>query len=174
MRIRTLLLAAILPLGACSTGYPVYDIPGVSFQPPISAGLEDVAFMEGCWRGGEVNGPTAEEHFSIPGAGTMLGWSRRSRNGRLGSWEFQRVVDEVDALVLEVWPNGEKSPARFVLSLVEPGVYATFEDLAHDYPKRIRYQLVQDDLMQITIDGGPSGQGDVQQLTMARVPCGSR
>jgi hypothetical protein len=173
MRIRTLLLVATLPLAACGTGYPVYDIPGVSFGPPVSEGLQDVAFLEGCWRGGEVNGPTSEEHFSIPGAGTMLGWSRTSRNGRLGAWEFQRVVDEVNALVLEVWPNGEKSPARFVLTDLEPGALAAFEDPGHDYPKRIRYQLIQDDLMQVTVDGGPSGQGDVLQLTMARIDCGT-
>ena len=151
MRIRTLFLAALLPLAACGTGYPVYDIPGVSFQPPISEGLDDVAFMQGCWRGGEVNGPTAEEHFSIPGAGTMLGWSRRSRNGRLGSWEFQRVVDEVDDIVLEVWPDGEKSPARFVLSDLQPGALASFEDPGHDYPKRITYELSDDGTMHATI-----------------------
>lgn len=182
MRLRSHLRLAFLPvfgaafgaaLGACGTGYPVYDIPGVSFDAPISSGLEAVAFMEGCWRGGAVDGPTAEEHFSIAGAGTMLGWSRTSRNGQLGSWEFQRVVDEVNEIVLEVWPNGEKAPARFVLTDRVPGTQAAFEDPDHDWPRRIRYQRIQDDLLQITVDGGPSGDGDVIQLTMARVECGA-
>jgi len=161
----------LAPLAACGTGYPVYDIPGVSFAPPQSSGLERLAFLQGCWRGGAVDGPTAEEHFSLDGAGTMLGWSRTSRGGQIGSWEFQRITDEVDEIVLEVWPGGEQSPARFVLTDLVEETRAVFEDPSHDYPKRIRYQRIQDDLLQITVDGGPSGDGDVLQLTMARVDC---
>jgi len=169
---RTLVVSALLlPILGCGTGYPVYDIPGVSFAPPLSEGLDQVAFMNGCWRGGEADGPTAEEHYSIRGAGTMMGWGRTTRNGRLGSWEFIRIVDEVDDLVYEVWPNGERSPARFVLTGYVPGVQAVFEDPDHDFPRRLRYQLIQPDLMQVVVDGGPDGGGDAYQFTMARVSC---
>lgn len=172
MRLRTaLFLSALVPLAACGTGYPVYDVPGVSFAPPESEGLEALQFMQGCWRGSEVNGPTVEEHFSIDGAGTMLGWSRTSRGGRVASWEFQRITDEVSDVVLEVWPGGEMSSARFVLTDLVEDTRAVFEDPGHDFPKRIRYQRIQDNLLQITVDGGPSGDGDVVQLTMARVAC---
>jgi len=164
-------LALIAPLAACSTGYPVYNVPGVSFAPPLSEGLEPLEFMNGCWRGSEAEGPTTEEHFSIQGAGTMMGWNRSTRNGRLGSWEFIRIVDEVDEIVYQVWPQGEMSPARFVLTDYVEGAQAVFEAPDHDFPKRIRYQLIQPGLMQVVVDGGPGGGGDAIQLTMASVSC---
>lgn len=178
MRLRSLIggfaaSALLFPVLGCS-GYPVYDVPGVSFAPPISEGLQQVAFMNGCWRGGAADGPTAEEHFSIGGAGTMMGWGRTTRNGRLGSWEFMRIFDDVNEIVYEAWPNGERSPARFVLTNYVVGAQAVFEDPDHDFPKRIRYQLIQPDLLQVTVDGGPSGGGDATQTTMVKVSCETR
>jgi len=180
MRLRSRLAAAtlsatLLPLVGCSTGYPSYDIPGISFDAPRSEGLESVAFLSGCWRGGQTNGPLAEEHFSLGVAGTMMGWSRTTRGGRTGSWEFIRIVDEVDDIVYQVWPGGERSPARFALTDVVEGAQATFEAPEHDFPRRIRYQLIQPGLMQITVDGGADADpsGDVLQLTMRQVSCDS-
>jgi hypothetical protein len=158
MRVRTMFAAvATAVFAGCGTGYPVYDVPGVSFAAPLSQGLDPVAFLVGCWRGGEPDGPTAEENFSIAGAGTMMGWSRTTRNGRLGSWEFSRIVDDVDDIFLEVWPNGEKSSARFRMTDGVPAARVTFEDPAHDFPRRIRYQLIQDDLLEVRIDDGNGG-----------------
>jgi len=165
------LAAAFVPLVACSSGYSVYDIPGVTFQAPDSEGLESFAFMQGCWRGGQTDGPLSEEYFSIDGAGTMMGWSRTTRNGRLDGFEFIRIVREGADIVYEVWPDGVRSPARFVLTDIVDQAQATFEDPDHDFPRRIRYQLIQPDLLQITIDAGPSSEGDVIQMTMARVAC---
>lgn len=164
-------LPAILVFAACGTGYPVYDTPGLSFDPPVSEGLEALEFLVGCWRGGEVDGPTAEAYFSIGGAGTMLGWSRTSQQGRLLSWSFHRVTAGADQPVLEVWPDGQGSPARFELTESIPDAQATFEDPDHGTPNRIRYQLIRLDLMQITMDEGPSQDGEWTQLTMVRVAC---
>jgi hypothetical protein len=173
MRIRsTFAVFAAALLAGCGTGYPVYDVPGVSFAPPTSEGLDPVEFLVGCWRGGEPDGPTAEENFSIAGAGTMLGWSRTTRNGRLGSWEFSRIVDDVDDIYLEVWPNGERSPARFRLSDYVPDARAVFEDPDHDFPRRIRYQRIQDDLLEIRVDDGNGGGLSVG--TYVRVPCDAK
>lgn len=122
-----------------------------SFPPllllSVPAQAEDApalpAWMAGCWQQGAGEDWT-EECWTIPRAGQLLGSSRTGKAGRIASWEFMRIEQDV--------PNGEGQTVRMTFwaapqgrnwtmfawsPSAEPGV--TFASAAHDYPQRIRY-----------------------------------
>lgn len=80
-----------------------------------------------------------EEHWIAPRAGAMLGTSRTGSGTKMGSYEFLRISHDADG-GLTYWGSPEgKAPVPF--RLVQSGpTFAVFENPAHDYPQRIRYQ----------------------------------
>lgn len=110
-------------------------------QPPALPG-----WMAGCWEMRDPDGGPrwAEECWTVPRGGQMLGSSRMGAGGRLGSWEFMRI--ERDA------PDGD-GPAIPLAFSASPGgrgwtLFAwspsdeeglSFVNQANDYPQLIRY-----------------------------------
>ncbi len=162
------LMLLSLTVVACAAPFPIYD--GVTADPPEAGPLEDLSFLAGCWRGVMPDGTVAEENFSMPGGAVMLGNSRMLSNGRTVSWEFSRITIDEGDVVLRVYPGGELSEADFRLTGVIPEAQVTFADPDHDFPKRIRYQMIQPSLMQITIDGG-EGSDRLNSWNVAQAVC---
>ncbi|RZK00913.1 MAG: hypothetical protein EOO76_10890 [Novosphingobium sp.] len=100
-------------------------------------------WMAGCWQ--QARGEDwAEECWTIPRAGQMMGSSRSGRGEQVKTWEFMRILRDA--------PNGDAPVVRMAFQAApqgrdwtmfawspssEPGV--TFTSAAHDYPQRIRY-----------------------------------
>jgi len=101
---------------------PVQEMPG---------------WMTGAWE--KVDGEKwADEFWTPPRGGMMIGASRSGSGDRLGFWEHMRVVREADGK-LAFWAiAADQKPVRFVAMKTGPNEII-FENAEHDYPQRIRY-----------------------------------
>jgi hypothetical protein len=71
--------------------------------------------------------------------GAMLAVSRTVSRGKMGAFEFLRIVERDGGLVYIAQPGGAK-PTEFVLTELTTK-RAVFDNPRHDYPKRIVYEL---------------------------------
>jgi hypothetical protein len=125
-------------------------------QPPAKATIADVGWISGTWTG--TGGPlTFEEHWTTPAAGAMLAVSRTLRGTRMVAFEFLRIVERNGSLVYIAQPNGRTPPTEFPLTSID-AQRVTFENPAHDFPKKIRYEKRGDGGLDATVsgDGGKS------------------
>ena len=130
MRWMTVLIATFtlnLPLsGGAATAQQV---------SPVSEGLP--GWMAGCWI--EQKGTKwAEECWTPPRAGMMLGSSRAGDGGTLRSWEAAQILpNDSGKLIYWASPDGK---GRFAFPLASrTATEMVFANPAHDYPQRIRY-----------------------------------
>jgi len=129
--------------------------------------LSQLSFMSGCWRGASAGGGTIEEFYTTPSANLILGATRYLRGGRAVDFEFAMITQEDSGIVLIPHPKGVRSPARFPLKELQAG-RATWENLAHDFPKRIIYRRDSSGELVARVEGD-GGQG--QEWRMRRVDC---
>jgi hypothetical protein len=108
--------------------------PGVAFAQQTALPL----WMAGCWemRTGER---WAEECWTAPRGGQMLGSGRTGDANGVRSFEFMRIERDGEGLAFRASPGGE-GWTSFV-SAADPGDGVTFLNAANDYPQRVRYWL---------------------------------
>lgn len=137
---------------------------------PGTAEIQDLAFMAGCWRGDAGPGRHILERYGPLTENLMLGTTLFLQGQRAVMHELIEVARLDDGRIrMTPYPNGDESPDPFFLTALEENA-ATFEAPEHDYPKRIRYRLLDDDRLQATIDGG-ADDPDPGTWTMRRVRC---
>ena len=118
---------------------------------PAKAAIGDMAWLTGAWVGtrGAEGATSIEERWSPPLGGAMLAVSRTVSRGKMGAFEFLRIVELDGGLVYIAQPGGG-APTEFVLT--ELGARrAVFENPRHDYPKRIVYELAAEGNLSATI-----------------------
>ena len=108
--------------------------PGVAFAQQTALPL----WMAGCWemRTGER---WAEECWTAPRGGQMLGSGRTGDANGVRSFEFMRIERDGEGLAFRASPGGEGWTS--FASTADPGDGVTFLNAAHDYPQRVRYWL---------------------------------
>ena len=94
------------------------------------------SWMSGCWqsRDGER---WAEECWTVPRGGQMLGSGRTGDASGVRSFEFMRMEREGERLAFRASPGGggwTSFPATD-----DPGEGVTFLNPQNDYPQRVRY-----------------------------------
>jgi hypothetical protein len=114
------------------------DIP---MPTPAKSTIGDLAWLAGNWVGtrGAEGTISIEERWSPPLGGAMLAVSRTVSRGRMGAFEFLRIVERDGGLVYIAQPGGAP-PTEFVLTELSK-TRAVFDNPRHDYPKRIAYEL---------------------------------
>jgi len=139
------------------------------FSAPLRAkSLADIAFMSGCWRGKLLQGEGwIEERYTPPAAGMMLGTSHTVNEQTTKYFEFIQITEQDGEVDMTPLPAGKKS-VSFRLVRVE-GKKAVFENLDHDFPKRIIYQLKDDGSMLARIEGDKPEQA--MDFPMKPVSC---
>ena len=113
----------------------------IAMPAPAKAAVGDMTWLAGTWVGTRGTGGTTsiEERWSPPLGGAMLAVSRTVSRGKMGAFEYLRIVERDGGLVYIAQPGGA-APTEFVLT--ELGTNrAVFENPRHDYPKRIAYEL---------------------------------
>lgn len=118
-------IAAVLPVAATAAPDVRALQPG---QPQPAATLRDAAWLEGRWTG-EGLGGEAEETYSGPVDGAMVGAFRSVRGGKAFLYEFVVLAERDGSLVYRLkhfWPDGrpweEKDQwVEFPLVALEPG-----------------------------------------------------
>ena len=133
-----------------------------------AAGIEDLAWLSGCWLG---DTPTRQiaEHWMKPAGNTMLGLSHTVAQGKTREFEFMRIVREENGDVFFVaTPSGQKE-TRFKLVLVTNSE-ARFENANHDFPQRIIYRRDGDSLVG-RIEGVSKGKERSVEFPLKRIAC---
>lgn len=120
---------------------------GVTADEPAS--LDDLSWLQGCWDGINPN-RTAEECWSSPGGGLMLGYGRTIRQSAAG-FEYLRLEQRENTVVFIAQPSGGP-PTEFMATEVNER-FVRFANPDHDFPRVIEYQL-NDDLLEATIGDG--------------------
>jgi len=136
---------------------------------PARAADDLPRWMAGCWAGSQA-ADRFHERWTVADAATMIGTSYTLRNGTLRAFEFLRVVMKEGRAVYVAQPGGVP-PTEFIAS-VESAVEVVFENLAHDFPKRVAYRRDGEMRLLAWIDGG-SGSKRIE-YPMTREPCDAR
>jgi hypothetical protein len=120
-----------------------------------AAQLDTLRWMSGCWtltRGASVT----DEMWMAPRGGVMLGVARTVNGTKLREAEFTRIFTRGDTLVYAAGPLNQAG-AEFRAKRVA-GDEVVFENLAHDFPKRIVYRAVGPDSLHAYIEGAREGE----------------
>ena len=140
--------------------------PAAPTQAP-SGPLGRVAWLAGTWTGAKPDGTTLEEKWSAPEGSTMKGEAKASKAGKVVSTEAMSIEARPDAVVYVATPSGQPK-AEFPLNeKSSTGQVALFMNLEHDWPTRIRYERVGDDL-KVKVQGRPGQQVDEYTLKLAK------
>ena len=120
----------------------------------VGPGTADLGWLAGHWVQDGAGG-WAEESWTRPRGGTMLGTGLTGKGSRAKSFEFMRIADEPEGGRVVFWGSpGGKAPVAF--PLVHQGRQEVdFENPKHDYPTRISYRREGD--MLIATTSGPGG-----------------
>ncbi len=133
-----------------------------------AAGIEDLAWLSGCWLG-DTPKRQITEHWMKPAGNTMLGLSHTVAQGKTREFEFMRIVREESGEIFFVaQPSGQK-PTRFKLTVVTERE-ARFENPQHDFPRRIIYRRDGDSLVG-RIEGKSKGEEKAIEFPLTRVAC---
>ena len=155
--------AAFLAFATC-----VAAAPAAAQQPerPLAA----LAFMAGCWRGDAGVHRSIQEQWTAADSDVMLATTRYldDHSGLTKGWEFSRIQADSAGVVLYPAPMGN-SQGSFRLVPSRAGE-ASFEDPAHDFPRRIIYRRVDARTLHVRLDGGERSEDEVE-LRLERVPC---
>jgi hypothetical protein len=143
-------------------------LPAGSTEP--EAQLAALGWLEGEWLG-EFSGGTWEARYTGPAGGLILSTNKSVREGRLRSWEYEQFRVENGAVIMQPYPDGEKSPVLFTLMrLDEAERKAVFENLAHDFPQILTYQRKDDATLHIQVQARQEGELVGFELTLKRAP----
>jgi len=108
-------------------------LPALSYDE----GAEFPDWMTGAWARSDGEN-WADEYWTPPRAGIMIGAGRFGKGEKLQFWEHMRIVREADGK-LAFWAiAGDQKPVRFVATQ-KTAEEIVFENPGHDYPQRIRY-----------------------------------
>jgi hypothetical protein len=130
-------------------------------------GIDQLAWMAGCWRE-ESGGGIADEIWKAPSGGAMLGTNRTVAGGREVSSESMQIREDAGRIAFTAQPSGQ---AEASFTLVKSGPReAVFENLAHDFPQRVAYRLDGDTLVG-RIEGSENGTPRSIEYPMRRVAC---
>ena len=134
-----------------------------------AAGIDQLKWIAGCW---ESVDPArgVEEQWMAPRGGTMLGIGRTVRDGKLVEYELVLLREDEGRLAYQAHPSGQAS-AVFLSKEVGPK-RVVFENLEHDFPQRVGYELVGDDTLTAWIEGPSKGANKRIEFPYRRTTCG--
>ena len=139
--------AAVFGIACATTTKPA------SPPPAVEGPLAPVAFLQGAWTGHGEGGVRSEETWSAAADGMMLGTGRVFVGSKVVFFEYLQLAAQADGgVVYRAWPKGV-GPTEFQLTAEHDGG-VTFENPAHDFPKRIDYAPRTDGRLDVTVSGG--------------------
>jgi hypothetical protein len=136
--------------------------------PAQHAGLERLAWLQGCWESVTPR-RVIEEYWTAPRGGTMLGTGRTLRGDSLVEYELVLLRAKEGRLVYEAHPSGQPSAVFPAREVTDSSVL--FENPAHDYPQRVGYRKLGADSLLAWIDGTVGGTARRVDFPYARTRC---
>jgi len=127
--------------------------PPVVAPPPVkvaAASLAQMGWLSGTWATSGT--AVTEERWTPATGGAMHGVSRTMRGPSLTAFEFLCIAEQHGGLVYTAMPNARTPATDFFLTAID-ATSATFENPAHDFPKKIRYALKPDGGLDAIVSG---------------------
>jgi hypothetical protein len=123
----------------------------------------DLSWIAGDWETilGNVR---VDEHWTDLSGGSMLGMSRTVSGGRTLSFEYLRIESRPDGIYYVAHPRA-KSPGTDFKLVRSDRRQAVFENLSHDFPKRIIYRLNPDGSLTARVEGDGSEKEKAQEFS---------
>jgi hypothetical protein len=151
----------------------VATLPAFGSPPAVAPKIADLAFLAGSWvvDGGPVR---VEEQWLCPGPDGMIGMGRTTSVAKAKTvfFEYLRIEARDSGLVYVAQPKG--GPAtEFPLVRLEAGI-AVFENLAHDFPKRVVYTKRADGGLTARVEGDASSPEKAEELLYRPAAAGCR
>jgi len=119
-------------------------------------GVEKLAWLSGAWKM-ESNGRIIEELWTAPAGGMMVGMSRTVKNGKTVDFEYLRIQQREDGIFYIAQPGGRPATEFKLTSASESELI--FENLQHDFPKRIRYRRNADGSLRARVEDETGKKG---------------
>ena len=138
---------AITKKASLLTGFTALALAGCVSTSPVdepsqSAAKNAFAWLAGCW----ASAAGTEEFWQLTKHGDQLfGYSVSVNDGQRVFFEAMRLDTNGDTATFYAYPQGE-GPTGFAGKLIDEAT-AEFTNPENDYPQRIRYQLVDDELV---------------------------
>ena len=130
------------------------------------ASVDRLRWMAGVWAGTK-DGVQMEEHWSTPDGGGLIGMHKDSKNGRMTSWEFFRIVPADSGGVCYMTSPLGHTPTPFcAIELTDSRV--VFENREHDFPQRILYWM-EKGVLHARIEGTLHGKPESEEWAWTRV-----
>ncbi len=133
-----------------------------------ATGIDDVAWLTGCWEYSSGS-RTVEEHWLAPRGKTMMNAGRTVQGDKLVEFETVIIREQDGRLAYEAHPSGQQS--AIFLSQRVGDREVVFENLQHDFPQRVGYKRDGDSLL-AWIEGPRNGQTRRIEFPYRRVACG--
>ena len=104
---------------------------------PLAA-AELPGWMAGAWQQQSSSGAWADEYWTPPRGGMMIGAARIGRGDALTIFEHSRIVRADEGSIRFIAQPRGAPPAEFPM-VAQDAAMIEFANPAHDYPQRIRY-----------------------------------
>lgn len=148
-------------------------LPALGASPASPPRIADLAFLAGSWVV-EIGGVRVEEQWLCPGPDGMVGMGRTTSVAKAKTvfFEYLRIEARAGGLVYVAQPKG--GPAtEFPLVRLEAGI-AVFENLAHDFPKRVVYTKRPDGGLTARVEGDASSPERAEEFLYRPAVAGCR
>lgn len=137
----------------------------ISAHAGPTAKIADLDWMAGKWVG-DFQGLPMEAYYTTSAGGIILGQTKISNGNATEFFEFEKVEQVNDSLVLQPMPFGKPG---VVFDLKEMGSSrVVFENPQHDFPTRIIYELKSNGQLLARIEGTQNGQSVGQDFLFSK------
>jgi Domain of unknown function (DUF6265) len=110
--------------------------------------LDELGWLAGSW---QAKDGKVEEHWTRPAGDLMLGMNRDLSRPKRAFFEYLRIERRADGIYYVASPMGQGNADFKLVEL--SGDRVTFENPAHDFPKRIIYERTGPNTMKATVVG---------------------
>lgn len=131
-------------------------------KPATAFKIEDLAWLSGDWETGPGR-MQIDEHWTKVAGGSLFGVSRTVAGGRTAFFEYLRIETRGADIFYVAHPKARTPGTDFKLVKLS-GQEAVFENLAHDFPKRIIYRKNADGSLTARIEGDGTGKEKPQDF----------
>src|SRR5262245_57292393 len=139
-----------------------------SDQQVQSFKIEDLAWISGDWETAS-GGMQIDEHWTKVAGNSLIGMSRTVAGGKTVFFEYLRIEARGPEIYYVAHPKARTPGTDFKLVRLS-GQEAVFENLAHDFPKRIIYRKNGDGALTARIEGDGTEKEKPQEFHYRPVP----
>jgi len=143
---------------------------GESATTPTNFQIENLAWLSGDWETAPGR-RQIDEHWTRVAGGSLFGVSRTVADGKTVFYEYLRIEARGADIFYVAHPKGRQPGTDFKLVQLKDQE-AGFENLAHDFPKRIRYRKSTDGSLTARVEGDGTEKEKPQEFHYRASPPG--